>query len=133
MEYTLKFILIGDSFVGKTCLLGKFLNRIFISPAQHQIHHSKALKHRDKNLGGQLAIWDWIFGTIYLPDKKEDIQFGVGDGEDWKYQSPWQLFILPFKKNLGDPIRRYFISVSINTNSKSLALMTSCSTPASRK
>lgn len=37
--------------------------RWFISPAQHQIHHSDAAQHVDKNYGATLAVWDRWFGS----------------------------------------------------------------------
>lgn len=43
-----------------------FLERIFISPAQHQIHHSRAGEDFDRNFGVSLAVWDRIFGTLVL-------------------------------------------------------------------
>ena len=50
------------------------------SPAHHQIHHSDSPLHWDKNLGFSLAIWDWVFGTLYSPAReREDIRFGVGE------------------------------------------------------
>ena len=56
--------------------------RIFLSPAHHQIHHSNNPLHFDKNLGSCLAIWDWLFGTLYVPNKEpEPITFGVKVGE----------------------------------------------------
>ena len=56
--------------------------RIFLSPAHHQIHHSNNPIHFDKNLGSCLAIWDWLFGTLYVPRKEpEPITFGVKVGE----------------------------------------------------
>ncbi|TMJ05546.1 MAG: sterol desaturase family protein [Alphaproteobacteria bacterium] len=56
--------------------------RIFLSPAHHQIHHSNNPLHFDKNLGSCLAIWDWLFGTLYIPKKEpEPITFGVKVGE----------------------------------------------------
>jgi len=39
------------------------LERWFISPAQHQIHHSSAEADRDINFGTCLAIWDRLFGS----------------------------------------------------------------------
>ena len=33
------------------------------SPAAHRIHHSFVTEDRDKNFGGQLVIWDRLFGT----------------------------------------------------------------------
>ncbi len=58
---------------------GPFWSRIFISPAQHQIHHSLAVRHHNKNHGELLALWDWIFGTLYVPDGYEALEFGVAD------------------------------------------------------
>jgi sterol desaturase/sphingolipid hydroxylase (fatty acid hydroxylase superfamily) len=55
------------------------LEHIFISPAQHQIHHSVEQKHYNKNYGEVLAIWDWMFGTLYVPEKREELRFGLGD------------------------------------------------------
>ena len=52
--------------------------KLFISPAHHQIHHSDDPAHFNTNLGSTLAIWDWIFGTLYLPaPKREKLVFGV--------------------------------------------------------
>ena len=58
---------------------GPFWSRIFISPAQHQIHHSLAARHHNKNNGELLALWDWMFGTLYVPEKYEALEFGVAD------------------------------------------------------
>lgn len=54
---------------------GKFWSHIFISPAQHQIHHSLAHKHWDENYGEVFAIWDWAFGTLYVPETIEVLEF----------------------------------------------------------
>jgi sterol desaturase/sphingolipid hydroxylase (fatty acid hydroxylase superfamily) len=56
--------------------------RVFLSPAHHQIHHSNNPIHFDKNLGSCLAIWDWLFGTLYVPKKEPEVlTFGVKVGE----------------------------------------------------
>ena len=52
--------------------------RLFLSPAHHQIHHSTNPIHFDKNLGSCLGVWDWLFGTLYVPGKtREKLSFGV--------------------------------------------------------
>jgi sterol desaturase/sphingolipid hydroxylase (fatty acid hydroxylase superfamily) len=52
--------------------------RIVLSPAHHQIHHSSAPVHFDKNFGAGLALWDWLFGTLHVPQKRnEHIRFGT--------------------------------------------------------
>ena len=49
-----------------------------MSPAHHQIHHSRNPAHFNKNLGSCLALWDWMFGTLYIPAaKREPLEFGV--------------------------------------------------------
>ncbi len=52
--------------------------RLFMSPAHHQIHHSRNPAHFNRNLGSCLAIWDWMFGTLYVPARDpEKLEFGV--------------------------------------------------------
>jgi sterol desaturase/sphingolipid hydroxylase (fatty acid hydroxylase superfamily) len=54
------------------------LGRLFMSPAHHQIHHSRNPAHFNKNLGSCLALWDWIFGTLYIPAaERQTLEFGV--------------------------------------------------------
>lgn len=60
-----------------------WLGRVFISPAHHQVHHSANPKHFNKNFGSCLALWDWMFGTLYVPQKeREPLVFGVSDHRD---------------------------------------------------
>lgn len=52
--------------------------RLILSPAHHQIHHSDAPEHFNKNLGSCLAIWDWMFGTLEIPSKDQPaLRFGA--------------------------------------------------------
>ena len=54
------------------------LGRVILSPAHHQIHHSDNPIHFDKNFGGCLSLWDWLFGTLWMPERKrERLNFGV--------------------------------------------------------
>jgi len=66
---------------------GPVLSRILISPAQYQIHHSIEPRHFGHNVGFALAIWDWIFGTLYMPNKKETFDMGLGDGTESTFHS----------------------------------------------
>lgn len=54
------------------------LERWFISPAQHQLHHSIAPEHYDKNMGVALACWDRCFGTWHRSDATP-VSVGVQD------------------------------------------------------
>jgi sterol desaturase/sphingolipid hydroxylase (fatty acid hydroxylase superfamily) len=51
---------------------------VFMSPAHHQVHHSMNSAHFNRNYGSCLALWDWMFGTLYVPAKEpEKLTFGV--------------------------------------------------------
>jgi sterol desaturase/sphingolipid hydroxylase (fatty acid hydroxylase superfamily) len=72
--------------------------RVFLSPAHHQIHHSNNPVHFDKNLGSCLAVWDWLFGTLYVPAKEpEPIAFGVKVGEA-DMHSLGELYVAPVQR-----------------------------------
>ncbi|WP_157619459.1 sterol desaturase family protein [Psychromonas aquimarina] len=51
--------------------------RLFISPAQHQIHHSARSRHFDKNFGSALSIWDTWFNTLMLSKDEQVKVFGI--------------------------------------------------------
>ena len=56
---------------------GRF-ERWFISPAQHQIHHSVDSEHHDKNMGTCLAIWDRLAGSLVRSSLKvKKLEFGL--------------------------------------------------------
>ena len=52
------------------------LERLFISPAQHQIHHSVGNNH--VNLGSILSIWDGMLGTRMYSGERRSLEFGLG-------------------------------------------------------
>ena len=58
---------------------GNALSHIFISPAMHQIHHDP--KRMNRNYGEVFAIWDWLFGTLYVPKGFERFEIGLGEAE----------------------------------------------------
>ncbi|MBT3703445.1 MAG: sterol desaturase family protein [Alphaproteobacteria bacterium] len=74
---------------------GPVWSRYFISPAQHQIHHSADEKHFHTNIGWAFAIWDRLFGTLYVPEGKEEITYGLGDGTDADYHGVIRMYFLP--------------------------------------
>lgn len=40
-----------------------WLDRVFMTPSNHRVHHSSQSDHLDKNYGGVLVLWDHLFGT----------------------------------------------------------------------
>ncbi len=71
------------------------LGYIFISPAQHQIHHSALPRHFNKNCGFALAIWDWIFGTLYVPKNRETFPMGLTTEPDPTWHTMTQFYWRP--------------------------------------
>tara|TARA_B100000575_G_scaffold157368_1_gene125615 strand:- start:1673 stop:2932 length:1260 start_codon:yes stop_codon:yes gene_type:complete len=47
-----------------------FMEKIFITPMNHRIHHAKNKEYIDANYGGVFIIWDRMFGT-YTPQRAE--------------------------------------------------------------
>ena len=47
-----------------------FMEKIFITPMNHRIHHAKNKEYIDANYGGVFIIWDRMFGT-YTPQRTE--------------------------------------------------------------
>lgn len=81
---------------------GKWLEHIFISPLQHQIHHSIYKHEHHKNMGSHLAIWDWIFGTLKTSESINDtISFGLPDDGNVNYNSFLDVLWGPVKRSLG--------------------------------
>lgn len=79
---------------------GPVLEHLFISPAQHQVHHSVDPKHYNKNFGQTFAVWDWMFGTLYVIRDKEELTLGLNG----KVDAPLTTHRLDLV--LIDPIRR---------------------------
>lgn len=88
--------------------------RLFMSPAHHQIHHSNAPQHYNRNLGSCLAIWDWMFGTLYMPAREsEKLTYGVAaDGRDT--QTITELYLAPFAR-----VGRYLAGLVYGPTAKS--------------
>jgi len=68
----------------------KWIEKIFISPFQHQIHHST--KFYNYNFAGTLAIWDLWFGTLKYSSEIRHMKFGLGENSQFK--SVLDLFLL---------------------------------------
>ena len=85
----------------------KVIEYIFISPFQHQIHHSTKKIHFNKNMGSKFAIWDYLFGTLVLSESTSRLNFGIPK-EDLKYDSAIENFSNPFIK-IFNKFKRFFI------------------------
>ncbi|MCH2078502.1 MAG: sterol desaturase family protein [Rhodobacteraceae bacterium] len=75
-----------------------WIEHVFISPAQHQIHHSIAEEHYDKNFGAALAIWDWMFGSLHVSEGEADLEFGLTENEAHPSSDLYTAYIGPLKE-----------------------------------
>ncbi len=61
---------------------GPRIEHIFISPAQHQIHHANHPDHYDRNFGSALALWDWAYGSLAVTtSERPPLRFGLPPAE----------------------------------------------------
>ena len=75
---------------------GNRVENWFISPAQHQIHHSDNPTHFDRNLGSALAIWDKLAGTLIKASDVESISLGAGK-QHTGHQTLLAIYFEPFR------------------------------------
>ncbi len=83
----------------------RWLNKIFVTPRMHGIHHSAVRDETDANYSVIFRWWDILHRTLILNVRQSDINIGVP-----AYQRPgdnklWHLFSLPFKRQ-----RDYWVS-----------------------
>ena len=74
---------------------GRCLERLLISPAQHQIHHSVEDRHHDKNFGTVLALWDWLGGSLCLAERAESLRYGLAPDATQEAHSLTALYLRP--------------------------------------
>tara|TARA_B100000378_G_scaffold134589_1_gene108740 strand:- start:1702 stop:2583 length:882 start_codon:yes stop_codon:yes gene_type:complete len=77
--------------------LGYILN----NPRMHIWHHAKALPPEHKygmNFGLSLSIWDYLFGTAYIPKSGKNIEIGFDGDERFPHDFTGQL-TYPFKEH----------------------------------
>lgn len=87
------FLLIHGAypFFTHTQMIGRlgFLEKIFVTPTHHGVHHSSNPEYLDKNYGDILIIWDKIFGTY--AEEKAKPEYGL-TAPLHSYSFLWQNF-----------------------------------------
>lgn len=65
------------------------LQYVFNGPEMHRWHHARDPEAYDTNFGTKFALWDWLFGTAFFPDRSvrkadayglEDAAYPLGNG-----------------------------------------------------
>ena len=62
-----------------TELVGKlgWMDRVFVTPSNHRVHHGQNDYCIDRNYGGILILWDRLFGTFTEERDGERIAYGI--------------------------------------------------------
>lgn len=78
-----------------------WLRYILNNPKMHIWHHSKVLPEEHPNgmnFGLSLSIWDYLFGSAYIPKEGKNIELGFEGDEQFPENFGKQL-VFPFRKN----------------------------------
>jgi sterol desaturase/sphingolipid hydroxylase (fatty acid hydroxylase superfamily) len=76
------------------------LKYILNNPKMHIWHHARALPEDRRfgvNFGISLSIWDYLFGTDYIPHEGRDIELGYPGDESMPETFSGQV-LAPFRK-----------------------------------
>ena len=52
---------------------------LLVSPDFHHWHHCRDREAWDRNFAAQFALWDHLFGTVYLPADRKAERFGISE------------------------------------------------------
>jgi sterol desaturase/sphingolipid hydroxylase (fatty acid hydroxylase superfamily) len=97
---------------------GDNVEKWFLSPAQHQIHHSELPQHHHSNFGTTFAIWDRMFKCFTLSSQVKNITFGLGDKSP-DHSSLIKIYIQPFIHLMHRAKRRTSTQPSEQSSSQS--------------
>jgi sterol desaturase/sphingolipid hydroxylase (fatty acid hydroxylase superfamily) len=73
--------------------LGRRLDRMFVTPAIHILHHSRDFQ--DTNYGNFISIWDVAFGTFRAHETGSKVNIGIDEFDDDHYRNLAQLLLEP--------------------------------------
>jgi len=98
-----------DAYVVYAALLAVFIHSnvglpmgplkwIITTPQFHHWHHSSDKPAIDTNYAAYLPLYDWLFGTLHMPDRHWPIQYGTLTRLP---RTVWGQFTYPFRKDRG--------------------------------
>lgn len=50
---------------------------VFNTPELHRWHHSRRVEEGNTNYGENLMLFDWLFGSYFLPDRRPPLDIGI--------------------------------------------------------
>lgn len=72
------------------------LEHVFVSPTLHRWHHAADPAMVDKNFANVFSVFDWMFGTLRLPDRPAPAAFGL----PWVPRGFWGQLWAPFRRSV---------------------------------
>jgi sterol desaturase/sphingolipid hydroxylase (fatty acid hydroxylase superfamily) len=76
-----------------------WLDRWFVTPRHHRVHHGCNEVYIDRNFGGTLLIWDKLFGTFQPERPDTPVRFGVH--APTRSHNPLWANLVPFARLFG--------------------------------
>lgn len=94
--------------------LGK-LGYVINGPEMHQLHHADDVEIFHGNYATKFSIFDWIFGTAYLPGRKPK-KFGIWYEypRDYFMQHLFSVWRFNVRKAESIPAIRFYLNIRIN-------------------
>ncbi|MEW6593372.1 MAG: sterol desaturase family protein [Thermodesulfobacteriota bacterium] len=88
--------------------LDRYLRLLVVTPDQHRVHHSVAIRETNSNFGFNFPWWDRIFGTYRAQPVMghEGMTIGLAQFRDPARNNLWHMLIMPFT----DPPGAYAIN-----------------------
>jgi len=79
--------------------IDKVLDKVFVTPHFHKIHHHYVLPYTDRNYGNIFSIWDRLLGTSITVNKMSDLIYGLDTHMKEKETSNIKtMLLIPFQK-----------------------------------
>ena len=75
----------------------RLLRTIIVSPNMHRVHHSRIRPETDSNYSSVFSFWDRLARTFRRRDDVEDIEFGLVEFDDAKWQTIAGMLRTPFR------------------------------------
>lgn len=79
--------------------LEQFLQIVFVTPGMHHLHHSNLRVETHSNFGGDLSVWDRLFGTLRSSFQRDmgDFAYGLKSDPPEKADDLDWLLVTPFR------------------------------------
>jgi sterol desaturase/sphingolipid hydroxylase (fatty acid hydroxylase superfamily) len=73
----------------------RYLRWLVVTPDMHKVHHSRRQAETDSNYSTVLALWDHLARSYRMRQDVRQIQFGVDELDDRRWQTLWGMLRTP--------------------------------------